>query len=336
MPRLLDYDIDLRQASLLMRMPEPTVLKCIRYRARPNGGISLACRDYEGMPYFRRSDIDAYLVDIGQSWVDDPKEKRPNIPSYFENYLQLETELRCGRCDAPTATEIAHIVPWASCHHHHPWNLLCVCVKCHTGYDIEKRISQEEMQRAKDHAVARFADVLREPIRQRHLLEELRNMAFKINGVDATGIDVLVSTLMLDEAFLHFTKLRLVSMYSIMGDGALASDPVAALNFATLVLSRVGAYRIADPFWDRMSRTVHEMKLFPDGYITLTLQGEMMMEHLVQHAEDFFNPIKYPAYRSLAPRDALRRIAEELQRIQERRDKNLGRMDDLELNSFDT
>jgi hypothetical protein len=98
----------------------------------------------------------AYGQDLRKPWVDDLKAKRPDIPDFFIRYLQCEALMRCGLCDSPYAAEYAHITPWEECHHHHPLNLIQLCTACHTGFDIEKRITKEEIQAAKDRLLERL------------------------------------------------------------------------------------------------------------------------------------------------------------------------------------
>ncbi|WP_149108795.1 hypothetical protein [Limnoglobus roseus] len=48
------------------------------------------------------------------------------------------------------------IEPWEKCLHHHPLNLINLCTKCHTGFDIERRISTLEVQAAKERLLERL------------------------------------------------------------------------------------------------------------------------------------------------------------------------------------
>jgi hypothetical protein len=125
------------------------LLKCARFQARPNGGIKLRTTDRNGTPVFYRRDLDEFDDDLRKPWVDNPQDPRPEIPRYFKDVLRLESFLRCGLCESPYATDYAHIDPWEKCFHHHPRNLICLCSRCHVGYDREHRISESELRSAK-------------------------------------------------------------------------------------------------------------------------------------------------------------------------------------------
>ncbi len=151
-PRLLS----LEEASSRLRFIPRLIIKCIKHVARPNGGIKLNCIDVGGEPCFSEMDLTAYDEDLRKHWVNNRKDRRPEIPEYFKTYLQCEAGMKCGLCNSPFSSEYAHIEPWEKCLHHHPHNLISLCTKCHTGYDGEQRIAKEIMQKAKDRMLKRL------------------------------------------------------------------------------------------------------------------------------------------------------------------------------------
>lgn len=62
--------------------------------------------------------------------------QRPAIPNPLKRRVLVEAGHRCAipTCKQPT-TEIAHIVPWATCQKHEFENLIALCPNCHTRYD---------------------------------------------------------------------------------------------------------------------------------------------------------------------------------------------------------
>jgi len=147
--------LNLLQASELLGMHPEAVLKCVRYSPRP-GGHKLKILDQEGEPVFTRTDLEEFDKDLLIPWVKSKEESRPKIPPYFQLSLKLETLGRCAVCGELTAKEFVHIDEWSDVLHHHPRNLLCLCVKCHDGYDKEKRISKEEVLCAKRRTFSRM------------------------------------------------------------------------------------------------------------------------------------------------------------------------------------
>jgi hypothetical protein len=148
--------LSLEEASLGLRFVPRLLLKCVKHQARPNGGIRLKCVDKSGETFFREADLLEYDKDLRKPWVDDLKAPRPALPAYFADYLRCEALLRCGLCDSPYATKYAHIVPWEECHHHHPHNLIQLCTACHDGFDLEGRITKEEILAAKERLLERL------------------------------------------------------------------------------------------------------------------------------------------------------------------------------------
>ena len=64
--------------------------------------------------------------------------------------------MKCGLCDSSYSGEYAHIDPWENSLNHHPLNLINLCTKCHTGFDVERRISTTEVQAAKTRLLERL------------------------------------------------------------------------------------------------------------------------------------------------------------------------------------
>src|SRR5262245_194681 len=129
--------ISLKEAALHLAFMPYLILRFVRYRARKNGGVKLRIHDQAGEPFVLRSELDAFDADLRKPWVNDRKEKRPDIPDYIEDTLKGEAFFSCGHCGSGLATEFAHIDPWENCLHHHPGNLICLCTRCHTGFDVE-------------------------------------------------------------------------------------------------------------------------------------------------------------------------------------------------------
>src|SRR6266496_2783259 len=152
--------LDIKAAAIRLKMLPYVILKCVKYQARGNGGMKLQCRDVSGDPYFLPADLDEFDDDLRKPWSDKAG-SRPPIPSYFQEGLRQEASLRCALCDSVFATDYSHIVPWSECLHHHPENIICLCKKCHDGYDLEERISQREIQAAKARLQTRLVAMLR-------------------------------------------------------------------------------------------------------------------------------------------------------------------------------
>jgi HNH endonuclease len=154
--------LTLQEASLHLRFHPYLVLKCVTYQARKNGGIKLTVHDKDGEPHFLRAELDAFSEDLRRPWVKNETDERPNIPTYFQEALRFEAFLSCGLCKESLATDFAHIEPWEDCLHHHPGNLICLCSRCHTGFDREKRISAEDIRTAKQRLQERLLRLIAE------------------------------------------------------------------------------------------------------------------------------------------------------------------------------
>ncbi|MCI0398129.1 MAG: HNH endonuclease [Chloroflexi bacterium] len=331
----MEYDIDLREAALYLKMPPLTVLRCIRYAPRPNGGLKLHCQDRDGATYFCKSDLDAFLSDLKEPWVNNPTSKRPDIPSYFKEALRLESSLRCGLCGSPYATEFAHIIPWEKCYHHHPWNLISLCPTCHTGYDKEKRISVDEIERAKNRAQELLIEELQSFGFGHKCLERLKMLKVSINGTYATGIDVLISSIDPNGNFLYLRKCRVVELLKMLGDQEMRADPESTLvRLAEVTAIHLSLAQISQPFWDDFARQLYEFKLFPDVIIDLSESGKELIQRLRDYAERY---IEVEKFTGIQPKMSALRVIElvstRCQKISDYVDSR-ARLEDLELNSF--
>lgn len=96
--------------------------------------------------------------------------KRPPIPRELRRRVLIEAGHRCAipTCRT-TTTEIAHIVPWATCKKHEFENLIALCPTCHTRYDGGE-IDRKSMRIYKSNLAiltARYSDF------ERRILDEL-------------------------------------------------------------------------------------------------------------------------------------------------------------------
>jgi len=331
-----DFPIDLKAASIMLRMPQHTVLKCIRYIPRPNGGIRLSCKDKRGNPFFREVDLTAFLADLKKPWMDNPKEPRPEIPTYFQEALKLEVGLKCGLCGTQFAAEFAHVIPYEECHHHHPWNILSLCVRCHKGYDREKRITQDEIQRAKERAQATFLEQLEYCISEEKCLHRLRSIIVPVNNSVASGIDLLISTLCSDAEYLHISKPRVVEMLSQIGDGTMNANPILTmLRLTELSAAHLSESRVGAPFWNELAEWIYERNFFPEITIALGPAGVRMLEHLQENAHEFVDVTKFPRLGVHKPVEAIKALSARCQKREHNLHADFDKLENMELNSFD-
>ena len=95
---------------------------------------------------------------------------RPPIPRELHRRVLIEAGHRCAipTCRT-TTTEIAHIVPWATCREHDFEDLIALCPNCHTRYD-RGEIDRKSMRIYKANLgilTARYSDF------ERRILDEL-------------------------------------------------------------------------------------------------------------------------------------------------------------------
>ncbi len=95
---------------------------------------------------------------------------RPSIPRELRRRVLVEAGHRCAipTCRT-TTTEIAHIVPWATCRTHEFENLIALCPTCHTRYDAGE-IDRKSMRIYKANLAlltSRYSDF------ERRILDEL-------------------------------------------------------------------------------------------------------------------------------------------------------------------
>jgi hypothetical protein len=329
-----EYTIDLKTASLMMKMPQPTVLKCVSYMARKLGKKKLPVKSRNGVSWFRKEDIEAYLEDLAQPWVSSKDEARPPIPDFFKDYLRLETRLHCGVCGKPFATDFAHIEDYARCLHNHPWNLLCTCSECHTAFDNEKRISIDEMRWAKRRAESEFQTFLQNVSSEDRLLKRLSRISISINGTVATGIDFLLSAYVPGKCYLDVTKLRVVNVLQMLGTGEMDADPITTFSrLMELPLLSLESGHFCDPLGEERAITMYEHGLHPDLEVNLNVLGESLLDYLLDHADEYVDTRKYRDYSSLTARELVGRVAEHLGELQARRDMQ-DKVGILELNTF--
>ena len=172
--------LSLIEASKTLRLHPYLLLKCVRYTARRNGGIKLSCKTENGESTFTTDELLAFDADLRKPWASG-SEKRPDIPEYFQAILRHETGFACALCSSPYGTEFAHIDDWSTSLNHHPHNLVALCSTCHTGYDVEKRISQTEVRAAKERILKRFDDSLSSRTEADMQMQELRAICRRIN-----------------------------------------------------------------------------------------------------------------------------------------------------------
>jgi len=305
------FDLNLKAASIKLRLPQHTVLKCVRYVARPNGGIRLNKLDRKGETYFRQADLDAYLDDLSKPWVDNLKAKRPSIPDYFEEALRLEAHLRCGLCGSSYSAQIAHIIPWADCHHHHPWNLIWLCTKCHEGFDIEKRITHVEIQRAKERIQADLVEDLQFTVSEEKALAWLKRIAIPIGATRITGIDVLLSLLCKGGKRLEISKIRNATLRSLTKQQDSEIEYTAILRVTELTLSQLVQARLTEPFWEEFCELLYDKNRYPEISIELNEAGQSAITRLREKAADYVDPAKYPKYIACNPGELINELINE-------------------------
>jgi hypothetical protein len=266
--------------------------------------------------------------------VSEGETRRAEIPCYFQEALRGEVGFRCGLCGSDYAAEFAHIIPWETCHNNHPWNLLSLCVKCHKGYDREKRISSDEIHRAKERVHATLVEELKFAVSEERMLHFLKSIRVQINETEVTGIDFLLSTIVAGSPNCVIEKCRIVAMLALVGNRQLDQDPQTVLGrLSELSSMHLSHSRISQPFWYEFVESLHGRELFPTVVLNLNRAGVEVLTYLHDHADEFIDVAKYTGIGANAATDVIRGVIqhcnEESKRVY-RRDV----LENLDLNSY--
>ena len=321
-----------------MRMPERTVLMCVAHASRPHG-MKLNCESRTGKTYFRKDDIDEFLADLEEPWASTTnggKPKRAKHAKHFVEALRYEVGLKCGLCGKSEIGELAHIEPWASCLHNHPWNLLYLCKSCHDGYDIEKRISKSEVKRAKELATTNVLDSLRFSLTFEKLLSYLQSIKAAWHGVEVNGIDFLLSCISLDGDYCRIEKCRLVKLLELLRKAGEGDSQDLGIVFTRLVevsSAHISSMRICEPFWEQIAISIHEWHQFPDVRFQLNALGLELVQYLLDRADDYVDATKYSVAANGDAKMIVKEVARQCHEASEYCDSKetlpMNRLDDL-------
>ncbi len=102
----------------------------------------------EGRNYFYEKELIDFDKYLNEPW-SNPKEPRPDIPKYIQEYLKVEIGGKCPISGKGYPLENAHIVDYAISLNHHHHNLIRISKEVHTKADngvIPKTILRERKQ----------------------------------------------------------------------------------------------------------------------------------------------------------------------------------------------
>jgi len=320
--------LTLNEAAIEMRMPEDVVLKCVRYTPRKLGKLKLACEDQDGEPVFNRASVIEFLKDLAKPWATDAAYARPRIPTYFQDALRLESRLRCGLCGTSFAAEYAHIEPWEKCLHHHPWNLIALCTRCHKAFDRERRISQEEVQRAKDILQSAFVEQLQYRFTEEQFLDRVKTVSFTIEGKVMDGVDLFVSMIHPDNRHLELRRCRVFQLLEHVDSTSNESEPAGLVRLIETLSAHMEHANLCTPLWHEVANSIYQYRMYPHSFRRLNRLGQRVVDRLLRRPDAYLNLDKYSSLGGRDDHAIAQKLIESCQAISEHYDKKESLEDD--------
>lgn len=98
---------------------------------------ALPFKNVDGAILIDEREFDAYCRYLREPWPFPPKGKRPTIPPYIREDVRSESHHECAICGSMDNGEIAHIDGVAMSLSNSPDDLILLCPRHHTKYDLD-------------------------------------------------------------------------------------------------------------------------------------------------------------------------------------------------------
>ena len=158
------------EASIHLGITKELLYAYVRYSAKKalNDKRKLISKEVNGKNMFDINELNSFDAYLKEPWSNDG-DKRPEIPSYIQDYLKTEIEGKCPITNKGFPLENAHIDDYSISRSHHHHNIIRIAKDEHTKFDTGV-LSKESLKQTKNQLV--------ESLRQRLKIE---NGDFKVS-----------------------------------------------------------------------------------------------------------------------------------------------------------